>query len=285
MPFLLAAEDGHKPDSPIYSEHMKQFLYETHLHTKEASACSVSWACEYIQPYVNAGYSGIIVTDHFFNGNSCISRSLPWEQKIQQFCKGYENAKQAGEQAGLAVFFGWEHSFGNDEYLIYGLDKTWLLAHPQIMEWDHLQLFEAVDNSGGCMIQAHPFRERFYLSAIHLRPFAVHGIEAVNAENDAEFDRKACAYAQKYELAMTSGSDIHDAAKVGLVPGGMAFDHPLHTIADFVKAIKERKGYEILSDETHVQPPKSSDSDIPVYLYDASGSKKRVHAYNTWSQL
>lgn len=264
---------------------MKQFLYETHLHTKEASACSVSWACEYIQPYVNAGYSGIIVTDHFFNGNSCISRSLPWEQKIQQFCKGYENAKQAGDHAGLSVFFGWEHSYGNDEYLIYGLDKAWLLAHPQILEWDHLQLFEAVDSSGGCMVQAHPFRERPYLSAIHLRPFAVHGIEAVNAENDAEFDRKAYAYAQKYQLGMTSGNDIHDAAKVGLVPGGMAFEHPLHTIADFVKAIKERKGYEILSDETHVQPPKSSDSDIPVYLYDASGSKKRVHAYNTWSQL
>ena len=285
MPFLLAAEDGHKPDSPIYSKHMNQFLYETHLHTREASACSVSWATEYIEPYLRAGYSGIIVTDHFFNGNSCISRSLPWEQRVQQFCKGYENAKQAGDHAGLSVFFGWEHSYGNDEYLIYGLDKAWLLAHPQILEWDHLQLFEAVDSSGGCMVQAHPFRERPYLSAIHLRPFAVHGIEAVNAENDAEFDRKAYAYAQKYQLGMTSGNDIHDAAKVGMVPAGMAFEHPLHTIADFVKAIKERKGYEILSDETHVQPPKSSDSDIPVYLYDAPLARKRVHAYTTWSTL
>ncbi len=107
----------------------------------------------------------------------------------------------------------------------------------------------------------------------------------MNAENDAEFDRKACAYASKYELAMTSGNDIHDATKVGLAPAGMAFDYPLDTISDFVKALKERKGYRILSDETHVQPPKSSDSAIPVYLYDASGSKKLVHAYNTWSQL
>ncbi len=255
---------------------MNQFFYETHLHTKEASACSVSWACEYIQPYVNAGYSGIIVTDHFFNGNSSISRTLPWETRVQLFCKGYEHAKEAGEAAGLSVFFGWEHSYGNDEYLIYGLDKTWLLAHPRIMEWDHLQLFEAVDKSGGCMIQAHPFRERSYLSAIHLRPFAVHGIEAVNAENDAEFDRKACTYAQSYGLPMTSGSDIHDAAKVGLVPGGMAFDHPLQTIADFVKAIKENKGYRLLSDPSHIQKPKNPETGIPVYLYDANNHTKAM---------
>lgn len=262
---------------------MNQFFYETHLHTKEASACSVSWASEYIEPYLQAGYAGIIVTDHFFNGNSSISRSLPWNQRVQQFCEGFEHAKQAGDQAGLSVFFGWEHSFGNDEYLIYGLDKTWLLDHPQIMSWNHRELFEAVDRDGGLMIQAHPFRERSYLQAIHLRPFAVHGIEAVNAENDAEFDRKAYAYAEKYGLAMTSGRDIHDASKVGITQAGMTFDYPLATIGDFVQAIKEKRGYRIVGEPSHVQSPQIQESQIPIFLYNETEIKQSIHAYDAWN--
>lgn len=30
-------------------------------------------AIDYIQPYLDAGYTGIIVTDHFLNGNTIIA--------------------------------------------------------------------------------------------------------------------------------------------------------------------------------------------------------------------
>ena len=42
------------------------YIYETHMHTNQASACGRSPGKDYIQKYMDAGYSGIIITDHFF---------------------------------------------------------------------------------------------------------------------------------------------------------------------------------------------------------------------------
>ena len=52
---------------------MSLFLYETHLHTSEASACANVSGREQARIYRKAGYAGIIVTDHFFNGNTAVS--------------------------------------------------------------------------------------------------------------------------------------------------------------------------------------------------------------------
>ena len=46
------------------------YKYETHLHTSETSACAVSSAGDMVRAYADAGYTGIVVTDHFFNGNT-----------------------------------------------------------------------------------------------------------------------------------------------------------------------------------------------------------------------
>ena len=62
----------------------------------------------------------MVVTDHFFNGNTAIDRSLPWEEKVELYCRGYENAKEEGDKIGLDVFFGVEWAFHGDEFLLYG---------------------------------------------------------------------------------------------------------------------------------------------------------------------
>ena len=46
------------------------YLYETHLHTCEASKCGRVHGEDYISYMMDKGYSGMIVTDHFFTGNS-----------------------------------------------------------------------------------------------------------------------------------------------------------------------------------------------------------------------
>ena len=53
------------------------YLYETHLHTSFASACANSKGSEYIRLYKELGYSGMIVTDHFYRGHTSILRGLP----------------------------------------------------------------------------------------------------------------------------------------------------------------------------------------------------------------
>ena len=82
------------------------YLYETHLHTSEASACACSTGKEMAQACKDAGYTGIIVTNHNWHGNHCIDPSLPWEKWIREYYRGYEEAGKWGEKIGLDVFFG-----------------------------------------------------------------------------------------------------------------------------------------------------------------------------------
>ena len=114
---------------------------------------------------------------------------------------------------------------------------------------NHGQLFEAVSQAGGLMIQAHPFRLRGYIQAIHLHPREVHGIEVYNGGNTPDQNELALAYAKAYDFPMTSGSDIHNITfalenkiegKMNL--GGMEFDEPLNNIEDYIRLIKEKKG-------------------------------------------
>jgi histidinol phosphatase-like PHP family hydrolase len=65
-----------------------KYLYETHLHTVQSSACGQSEGRSYIRGYKDLGFTGIIVTDHFYNGNSAVNRQLPWREWVNRFCRG-----------------------------------------------------------------------------------------------------------------------------------------------------------------------------------------------------
>ena len=153
------------------------YKYEVHMHTAESSACGKTHAVDYIAEFKAQGYDGIIITDHFYHGNTAIDRSLPWEDFVEEFCKGYELAKAEGDKQGLKVFFGWEANRLVDEYLIYGLDKAWLKAHPEVRDCPHDELFKIVDEAGGLIVGAHPFRERQYIIKVNLHPLQCHAME------------------------------------------------------------------------------------------------------------
>ena len=76
------------------------FLYETHMHTCQASACGKATGREQARVYKEAGFTGIIITDHFFGGNTAVNRELPWEERIDLFFRGYEDAREEGERIG-----------------------------------------------------------------------------------------------------------------------------------------------------------------------------------------
>lgn len=237
---------------------MKTYKYETHLHTSQGSACGSSQGAEYIKAFYNAGYSGIFVTDHFFGGNTAAPRVGKWEDRINIYCSGYEDAlaeavkfnaenNLTGTDDEFKVFFGIEQTFDGDDYLIYGLDKQWLLSHPEIETMRHPELFETVKKANGLLIQAHPFRLRDYIKAIHLHPRDVHGVEIYNAGNRPCENELAELYAKQYDFPVTSGSDIHNASWIPLAPnqlhvGGMEFDSPLKDVFDYAERVKFNKG-------------------------------------------
>ena len=214
------------------------FLYETHLHTKEGSACGVSSGREYAKRYLDMGYTGIIITDHFFGGNCRPSRNLPWEKWVQDFCRGYEIAREEGERLGLDVFFGWEETIDGIDYLVYGLDKDWLLEHPEASNWTQKDQYREVKRYGGCVIQAHPFRSVNHAKQMYACDKYIDAIEAANSGNNQFSDAIAMIYAQKKSFPITAGSDIHHVRDIcDDFVFGVYLDKKMETIADYVDAV------------------------------------------------
>ena len=83
---------------------MSVYKYETHLHTSQGSACGCCSGAEQVENLKRLGYDGCFVTDHFFTGNTAIDRSLPWREKVELFCQGYEEAKSAATSLGFRSF-------------------------------------------------------------------------------------------------------------------------------------------------------------------------------------
>ena len=210
------------------------YLYETHMHTSEASACSDTPGRDYIDHMLAAGYNGMIVTDHFFNGNCSIPRDLPWADRVELYCSGYDHAREAATGTELTVLFGVEYNFECDEYLLYGVDKDWLLHNPDILSQSREEVYATVHASGGIMVHAHPYRERGYIQTIHLTPSVCDGAEIFNAGNPPWQDALAFNYARKHEFRPSAGSDIHHLTQRYM--GGMQFPYRIETIQDYVRA-------------------------------------------------
>ena len=229
------------------------YVYETHLHTCEASACARSSGADMARACKEAGYTGIIVTDHFVYGNTAVDRSLPWENWVNAFCRGYEHAKQEGDRIGLSVFFGWEACYRATEFLINGLSKEWLLAHPEIRDCTIEEQFALVHEGGGMVVHCHPYREEAYIPEVRLFPEYTDAVETVNAthvctrstsHNDPAFDERAKTYAAEHDFPQTAGSDIH---RVDLLLGGMAFKRPLKDSRDYIRAVMNREPCKLLT--------------------------------------
>lgn len=218
-----------------------RYRYETHMHTCQGSACGVSTGAEQARFYRELGYAGIFVTDHFTGGNTAVPQDLPWRERIDWFCSGYEDALAEGQKIGLDVFFAWEQNFEGDEYLIYGPDKAWLLAHPDIEHWTRQKQLDEIHRAGGAVIQAHPFRDRGYIKYILLGLKYCDGIELANTGNHPYCDACAANYARDYGLRVTAGSDNHNAQKADPAKMmGVSVAAPIVDAKDFARRILVR---------------------------------------------
>lgn len=259
-------------DSARRGESDMGYIYETHLHTSQASACGKSPGRDYIQRYIDAGYAGVIVTDHFYRGNCAVDRGLPWREFVNRFCAGYEDARNEGEKRGLPVFFGWEENFDGDEYLIYGPDREWMLAHPDMPTWTRRQQYERVRAAGGCVVQAHPFRARSYNHTIYLSHALCDAVEGFNAGNEPRWDSLAMRYAEVVGLPVTAGSDNHCAE--AMCPeklAGVVFDRPLAGAGDYAAAILKRRPFGLYSRRETPRWTEAIAPDLPCRWLDSEG--------------
>ncbi|MBP5167049.1 MAG: PHP domain-containing protein [Oscillospiraceae bacterium] len=214
-----------------------KYLYETHMHTAQVSRCASAPAEEQVRFYKERGFDGIVVTDHFLGGNTTVPVDLPWDERIDLFCRGYELAAEEGKKLGLKVFFGWEFAHLGCDFLTYGLDKAWLKAHPDIDRLEINRYLDLVRSEGAYVVHAHPFREDFYIPYIQLLPRKVDAVEVLNACRKDFENERAAEYAKNYGLKISAGSDNHSAYRQRRLCA-LGSDKEFGGIGDIIGAIR-----------------------------------------------
>ena len=233
-------------------EHVSpMYRYETHLHTSPVSRCAKHSVRENLEFYKSLGYDGIFITNHFLDGNINIDKTLPYEEQLEFYCSDYEEGLRLSEEIGIKVFFGVEMSYHGTDFLVYGLDKAWYLAHPEIMDMTRSELLTFLMESGALVIQAHPFRQAKYIDHIRLFPNRIHGMEIINANRDERTNRMAAIYAEAYDLLPFAGTDNHRAHRQTKL-AGMESDTPVRDEADFIARVmaREMKVFALCLEET-----------------------------------
>lgn len=215
---------------------MQQYLYETHLHTSPVSRCASADVSESLEYYRSLGYDGVFITNHFIDGNIGCECGLTYEEKIHFYFSDYEMAVKIGQEIGISVFCGIESTYLGTDFLIYGLNKTWFLSHPEITDMKRSQMLTFMAQNGALIIQAHPFREAPYIDHIRLFPRHVHGVEIYNAGRSDKENDMAKAYAENYGLIHFAGSDNHCGNKQKRL-AGMLSSFKIVNENDFIKRI------------------------------------------------
>lgn len=198
---------------------MSTYKYETHLHTYETSPCGKVKAEEAVRIYHNAGYTGIVVTDHYFNGFFEAHPFISWDKKVNLFLAGYKKAFAVGQKLGLDVLLGMEIRFSENpnDYLVYGFDEDFLRKYKKLYKLNLKTFRELTVDKGIIIIQAHPFRP----DMVPAPPSLIDGVEAYNGNpRHTSSNHLAVQYARDNGLKMLSGSDFHqphDAARGGII--------------------------------------------------------------------
>lgn len=191
-----------------------EYRYEMHQHTAPCSHCGRADPAELITEMKAQGFSGCVITDHFYHGNSGIDRALPWKDFCAPYEKNFLLAKEAGDRLDFDVLFGLEEGVGEGkEVLLYGIDCDFMYAHPELRHAGLREIYELAHAAGAVVIQAHPFRSRDYIDNPD-KPIDrkyLDGYEIFNSCNIEEDNEKAKIFLSDETAILTAGSDSHHA--------------------------------------------------------------------------
>ena len=214
------------------------YRYELHAHTNEGDIFAQFDGAEVVELYSNAGYDGIVITNHYF------SLFYEWfkdeidlnnhKKIIDRYLKGYYRAKNHGEKVGFNVLCGAEVRIDNciNDYLIYGLDEHDFYELPLLNRVKSVRELISVLPDYSVVVQAHPFRNKMVVC----NPDLLFGIEGYNGRNEGFRNEMAKYYASHYNKVITSGSDFHGIKD--LATGGIATKRKIRSSKDLVSVLR-----------------------------------------------
>lgn len=216
---------------------MLPYLYETHVHTSEVSHCGHVAAADVVRTYIGLGYNGIVLTDHINHSTFRKMRDATWDEKMTFYLTAYKIAVEtaASINPDFKVLLGAElriDGFDND-YLLFGVDETFLRAHPDLMQMDFSAMADCVHDAGLLLVQAHPFREDMTI----VDWTKLDGVEVFNGNPGHESNNPiANTWAERHGLIKTSGNDYHGS--FGDTLGGIRTAEPIADNADLLRILK-----------------------------------------------
>lgn len=211
------------------------------MHTWPCSHCGKINPDDLAENLFKGGYTGAVITNHFFNGNTGIDRDLPWHEFVKAYEDDYLTCKESAKKYDLDIIFSIEeHISGGLEMLFYGVTPEMLYAHPELSELGYEHWCRIMRSYGVLCIQAHPFREKHNIEKSGPIPIEfLDGIEVFNAANDETANKKAEDFAKEHpELILTSGADAHWAHNVCIA--GIETPHRIRTEKELCETLRSR---------------------------------------------
>ncbi len=193
------------------------FIIDSHLHTRRHSGCSQIDEHQLIPTAIAAGLQGLIITEHHYQ----------WRQEE------LDELKTAAGENTFLLMAGLEYSTNMGDILVYGLEpKAAESIEPFGDPEESLQHFLDL---GAICVAAHPTRALVpFDERLLTMPFD--GIEVQSVNIQPHEQRLAHKLAADLGIPGTAASDAHQLSSLGAY--AMEFDDPVHSMADFVKAMR-----------------------------------------------
>jgi hypothetical protein len=200
-------------------------LIDLHTHTDPLSHDSLLTADQLIELAKAAGLDGVCLTEHDFF----------WEP---------EKARELRHRHGFLVIPGIEVNTEDGHVIVFGLEKYVYGMHRM-----H-ELAALVEEAGGVMIAAHPYRRQLPFELRHEGDWSealeraatnpayplVTAMESHNGRGSARENAFAVELAERLGLPQAAGSDAHAAADVGRC--ATEFEREVSGLDDLIEELK-----------------------------------------------
>lgn len=209
-----------------------EYKYEMHCHTGPVSQCGRVEPKEIVRLYMEQGYSGIVLTDHYSPLTWYNHNLFAPQRHIDFYLQSYREIKDYSKDFTVMLGIELRHYGTGNDYLIYGVEEDWLTKQGNMMAWLEKRVYKEVHDMGGLVFQAHPFRP--YITRCN--PDYLDGIEIYNGKCDQRTNDKAYEWAKETGKLMVSGSDFHTPKQTA--KGGIITTSPITCNADLLGTLK-----------------------------------------------
>ncbi len=218
------------------------YKYELHCHTGDVSLCAKISPEDLVRRYDKAGYSGLVLTNHFSPMTFWRTGMFATKKQIARYLSAYDRIRAfAGTDFTALLGLELRHYGTVNDYLVYGVDESWLLTQTDMLFWNEKKMSERLHGRGYLVYQAHPFRPMFR----RCDPLLLDGVEVFNGHTEMPGNAQALAWARFHKKAMISGSDTH--REEDPISGGICTDVRIRSNEDLLSVLRSEQ-YRLLGE-------------------------------------